>query len=671
MPKSRGEVIDLLKQIKSSDTNSADIDELIGSLEALDSESSDQAINSLRGKFKKILASDASALSNTSQDQTDRQTGSPSKEHLTLPDIAYEALCMLAKFRPYNDTDPVTLTNIPDIEETNRIYLSTGHVFNLAALINYHNERNYRGSALGETPTRKYLLNPITNQAFIERDVNQIIHLAKTKGLAIKHLKKTAPIPYSLPPVAPPDIPLSLRILLSAAQYNNMPPAMRRVFAAHEHEITQLLSQQVPMETILQLQAEELEKICQRLRGIHAIILAAGISFNDFLQIPSGHKIILIESHYDAATSLLAHISFSDLMQLEPHTLQTLFDYWYNIDEYVRVLKIPLSTILSWDTPVRNTLLQRDDSVYCLIHDCKIPIEQIVNLTPETRDTILAFASTIRRFIKELHYPFADLMGLTDATRMQLLRHAADVIDLAAHNLPLHTLLQLTYDIREEMLRNTRSIKTVLNTLRVPLLELIELPAPMRAELLSRARDYEILMNQCNLSLTQLSNLPLDVRLDFLDHAPSLATLILANLPVEKIAALDADSRTLLLKQAANASECIKKFGMRPDTLLKLSGSTRNEILTHWEAVRVFADLHRPFSIEQFIAMEPDKRTYLLLHYRDFSDFMTEYNISFDSLASLRKNELGIIVANRLDAPETEDLAHIIARRHTTTNSPK
>lgn len=103
-----------------------------------------------------------------------------------LSDPAYCALLALAEFKPLNTEDPIDLKTI---NEQDKVYTSTGHQFNINMLIQYHNQRTYRDSILGETQNDKWLLNPITNQPFSLRDVAYIQAVAMKKDIPFPHVK--------------------------------------------------------------------------------------------------------------------------------------------------------------------------------------------------------------------------------------------------------------------------------------------------------------------------------------------------------------------------------------------------------------------------------------------------------------------------------------------------
>ncbi|KTD21309.1 hypothetical protein [Legionella londiniensis] len=129
----------------------------------------EEIIENLRARFNKLLS------------QNNLKQG-----HSSLSDVAFEALIDLAKFKPINKNDPISCD---EIEEEDKIFVSTGHQFSLKNLIEYHNTRAYRGNPLGERYDSKWLLNPLTNDKFHPKDAVHIKTLADKKGIAIEHLR--------------------------------------------------------------------------------------------------------------------------------------------------------------------------------------------------------------------------------------------------------------------------------------------------------------------------------------------------------------------------------------------------------------------------------------------------------------------------------------------------
>lgn len=103
--------------------------------------------------------------------------------------IIYSMMLALTVLKPLNDTDPITMDVISD---DTRVVLSSGHQFDITAFVNYHNERDYRGHALGETDKEKWLINPLTNQKLTVDDELQVLRVAAAQNLQIKNLKTHA-----------------------------------------------------------------------------------------------------------------------------------------------------------------------------------------------------------------------------------------------------------------------------------------------------------------------------------------------------------------------------------------------------------------------------------------------------------------------------------------------
>lgn len=108
---------------------------------------------------------------------------------------AYEDVLFLTEFKPINEEDPILLC---EIEEDHKIVLSTGHQFDIYALIQYHNSRSYQGLTLGEQHEQRWLINPLTNQKFSLRDAHRIQAMAKNKNIEIQYLKNEIKLPESL-----------------------------------------------------------------------------------------------------------------------------------------------------------------------------------------------------------------------------------------------------------------------------------------------------------------------------------------------------------------------------------------------------------------------------------------------------------------------------------------
>lgn len=102
-----------------------------------------------------------------------------------LCNVLHEILLNLAELYPINETDPIDQNNI-HLEDA--VFISSGEQFNIYELIQYHNTRAYRGSSLGESPNRKYLLNPLTNEKFLGRDEKHILNIARKKRIKVDNL---------------------------------------------------------------------------------------------------------------------------------------------------------------------------------------------------------------------------------------------------------------------------------------------------------------------------------------------------------------------------------------------------------------------------------------------------------------------------------------------------
>lgn len=130
------------------------------------------------------------------------QEASVTQNGINLADCAYECLLELAKQFPLNYEDPILLA---DIDDHDKLFISTGHQFSFNSLMTYHETRSYRGSALKESPEKKYLLNPITNLEFSPRDLAHIKATASQKGMQIPYLKEKSPIAPSPDRTEPPS----------------------------------------------------------------------------------------------------------------------------------------------------------------------------------------------------------------------------------------------------------------------------------------------------------------------------------------------------------------------------------------------------------------------------------------------------------------------------------
>jgi hypothetical protein len=89
------------------------------------------------------------------------------------------------------------------IDSGNQIVVSTGYMLDINALIHWHNGRDYRG-ALGETDTSKWLMNPMNNSVFSERDIAHIRACCDEKGISIESLKLAGQQPVQAAPIPVP-----------------------------------------------------------------------------------------------------------------------------------------------------------------------------------------------------------------------------------------------------------------------------------------------------------------------------------------------------------------------------------------------------------------------------------------------------------------------------------
>ena len=141
-----------------------EVADILDKLSAIDKETD---IELLRNAIKKILLLDK-------KDQA-------MKEGNSLSDGAYDTLLALAEFKPLNEKDPISLETI---DESSKIYTSSGHQYDINSLINYHQTRLLRYS-LKEHANKKILLDPSTNLPFSERDGQHIQAVANQKGLTV------------------------------------------------------------------------------------------------------------------------------------------------------------------------------------------------------------------------------------------------------------------------------------------------------------------------------------------------------------------------------------------------------------------------------------------------------------------------------------------------------
>lgn len=98
--------------------------------------------------------------------------------------IAYEALLNLAECYPINDTDYITLENIPDDK---KVFTSTGKQFHLETLAQFHNERLPHREA-HEDFQNKWIIDPSTNLPFSKLDSEHITRIAQEKNISLTNV---------------------------------------------------------------------------------------------------------------------------------------------------------------------------------------------------------------------------------------------------------------------------------------------------------------------------------------------------------------------------------------------------------------------------------------------------------------------------------------------------
>lgn len=103
-------------------------------------------------------------------------------------EIIHEGILTLVGENPINDVDPTTQD---EIAAEDRVVTSSGHQFDLPALVAYHHGREYKGLEFKEGPNSKWLLNPITREPFEKRDVAHILAEAakRVPPLEVRNLK--------------------------------------------------------------------------------------------------------------------------------------------------------------------------------------------------------------------------------------------------------------------------------------------------------------------------------------------------------------------------------------------------------------------------------------------------------------------------------------------------
>ncbi|MDR3503728.1 MAG: hypothetical protein P4L79_14210 [Legionella sp.] len=196
------DVITDLVEIDKQETNFGPfIEQFRIKLPALKSQMQGPGVVELIAEFKEIDIQEMSFQSFIEQLRiklsplaSQTQETSVTQNGINLADCAYECLLELAKRFPLNYEDPILLINIDD---NDKLFISTGHQFSFNSLITYHETRSYRGSALKESPEKKYLLNPITNLEFSPRDLTHIKATAGQKRMPIPYLKEKSPTAQS------------------------------------------------------------------------------------------------------------------------------------------------------------------------------------------------------------------------------------------------------------------------------------------------------------------------------------------------------------------------------------------------------------------------------------------------------------------------------------------
>lgn len=104
-----------------------------------------------------------------------------------LGDICHNVLLKLARLSPLNTEDPSTLE---PIASQSRVFVSTGHQYDIHQLINYHNHRDPRGNE--EEKNYKSSLNLSLNMPFSYRDSTHIQEVAAEKQVIVNRLVNPA-----------------------------------------------------------------------------------------------------------------------------------------------------------------------------------------------------------------------------------------------------------------------------------------------------------------------------------------------------------------------------------------------------------------------------------------------------------------------------------------------
>ena len=105
--------------------------------------------------------------------------------HASLATASHHALLALAKLRPKNDEDRVTLEVIPSRKQ---VVTSDGYQHNIDALIEFQKKRPARKETKEKISNFKSLIDPSSNLPFSPRDSAYIQKVALEKGLTIPWL---------------------------------------------------------------------------------------------------------------------------------------------------------------------------------------------------------------------------------------------------------------------------------------------------------------------------------------------------------------------------------------------------------------------------------------------------------------------------------------------------
>ena len=195
--------------------------------------------------------------------------GEVKKGELSLADAAYTALIALAEHSPINTNDPCNLDPIPD---ESRIFVSTGHQFNIEQLILFHNSRNYKGTQ-GEFHNQKYLVNPITNLRFSPKDAAHIVKTATAKNIQILDLQQEGNQALLLQPAHAQQIGMDVIHVLNGAltgeQYQQLSAEVRQVIAGNANATRQLIQEfGATFAHIQALLAQELQELFSNSRDV-------------------------------------------------------------------------------------------------------------------------------------------------------------------------------------------------------------------------------------------------------------------------------------------------------------------------------------------------------------------------------------------------------------------